>query len=362
MELTVKLKQHTPIIHFQWDQMGATLRATELKPKLDRYIKKINGLPHESRLQYQIKIKPIGYAKKDEPDKNLYFGDIGQTGRNKKTIIYESGINLIFNTYFDSNIKGQIEKSLPVCLALENFGMRNNKGFGCFFIEGKQIDEFEKILKTNASSQVYYWDCSKRDSFFSIKTVYSLLKSGINLRDRNGNNTYYKSLLFSYFKNQNITWDKKAIKLHFGLITRNDDKWVGQDEKFVRAFLGVSELQEWKIPYNKTLKITSDDFERVPSPLVFKVFDNGNNTVRIYFWARTDFYNKLFNKAFTFSIGSKTKKLFTPSHFDLVNYLYWAVNEINCKLVINSSDATSGIVKRTDDILNTIKRNGINPL
>lgn len=32
MELIVKLKQHTPIIHFQWDQKGATLRATELKP------------------------------------------------------------------------------------------------------------------------------------------------------------------------------------------------------------------------------------------------------------------------------------------------------------------------------------------
>ncbi len=32
MELIVKLKQYTRIIHFQWDQNGATLRATELKP------------------------------------------------------------------------------------------------------------------------------------------------------------------------------------------------------------------------------------------------------------------------------------------------------------------------------------------
>ena len=38
--LTVKLKQHTPILHFQPEMAteGATLRATELKPKLDRYI------------------------------------------------------------------------------------------------------------------------------------------------------------------------------------------------------------------------------------------------------------------------------------------------------------------------------------
>jgi len=37
-KLCFKLKQHTPIIHFQADQKGATLRATELKPKLDRFL------------------------------------------------------------------------------------------------------------------------------------------------------------------------------------------------------------------------------------------------------------------------------------------------------------------------------------
>ena len=36
--LQVKLKQHTPLIHFQWNQKGATLRASELKPKLDKFI------------------------------------------------------------------------------------------------------------------------------------------------------------------------------------------------------------------------------------------------------------------------------------------------------------------------------------
>ena len=36
--LTFTLKQHTPLIHFQHEQAGATLRATEVKPKLDRFI------------------------------------------------------------------------------------------------------------------------------------------------------------------------------------------------------------------------------------------------------------------------------------------------------------------------------------
>ena len=35
---TYKLSQQTPLIHFQYDQEGATLRATEVKPKLDAYL------------------------------------------------------------------------------------------------------------------------------------------------------------------------------------------------------------------------------------------------------------------------------------------------------------------------------------
>ncbi len=37
-KLVIKLKQHTPLIHFQWEQEGTTLRATEVKPLLDKYI------------------------------------------------------------------------------------------------------------------------------------------------------------------------------------------------------------------------------------------------------------------------------------------------------------------------------------
>ncbi len=37
-QIEYKLEQHSPIIHFQHDQAGATLRATELKPKLDAWI------------------------------------------------------------------------------------------------------------------------------------------------------------------------------------------------------------------------------------------------------------------------------------------------------------------------------------
>ena len=39
---TVILKQQTPLIHFQAEQEGAALRASELRPKIDKFI--INSL------------------------------------------------------------------------------------------------------------------------------------------------------------------------------------------------------------------------------------------------------------------------------------------------------------------------------
>ena len=45
-KLEIKLKQHTPLIHFQYDQEGATLRASEVKPKLDKFILTRLGKEH----------------------------------------------------------------------------------------------------------------------------------------------------------------------------------------------------------------------------------------------------------------------------------------------------------------------------
>lgn len=38
-KLKIGLKQHTPLIHFQSEQPGAILRATEVKSKLDKFLK-----------------------------------------------------------------------------------------------------------------------------------------------------------------------------------------------------------------------------------------------------------------------------------------------------------------------------------
>ena len=37
-KLTMKLEAQMPMIHFQSEQNGATLRASEMKPKFDKYL------------------------------------------------------------------------------------------------------------------------------------------------------------------------------------------------------------------------------------------------------------------------------------------------------------------------------------
>ena len=58
-QIKFTLKQHTPIIHFQHGQVGATLRATEVKPKLDRFI--YNQWLKEKNNDAEVVFKTFGH-------------------------------------------------------------------------------------------------------------------------------------------------------------------------------------------------------------------------------------------------------------------------------------------------------------
>ena len=123
-KLTFKLKQHTPIIHFQHDQHGATLRASELKPKLDKFLIKKLGLikknekgedvpidkyktwfNNKEKLSLDYKVKMLAT---DEPEKYLIASLLKreykeELGRNNVNYLHsmpyfaqESEINLLF--------------------------------------------------------------------------------------------------------------------------------------------------------------------------------------------------------------------------------------------------------------------------
>lgn len=165
-KLKIELEQHTPLIHFQADQKGATLRATELKPKLDKYIYnnyqnkeelKNYTIRETNALNYKLKITDIDVKYKDIgniKNKNSYhcfFGnmkseDDEEKDKPLKKFVGSESLELEFFSY-NENLIQVIAVMLPAFLRENNFGMRQSKGFGSFYINKDQnyyIDDVEK--------------------------------------------------------------------------------------------------------------------------------------------------------------------------------------------------------------------------
>lgn len=268
-KLEFTLRQHTPLIHFQHDQEGATLRATEVKPKLDRFICKtvfnddfdkvktylvgyIESRKDEFKekfekqnfrtLNYKLFIHEnsinetetyviTNFIKEDDKnaikqhskviDKTAYFADAEniKNGVQNKSFEREDfsrirkgvdskTITIEFKTW-DKIIMELIDKYLLTFLCLENFGTRQSKGFGCFFPEGTSISDLENVWKAYRNISVYKCDTKKTnyiEALQLIQSTYQLLKSGTN-KPR-----YDKSKLFRYYCDKGIGWEKREIK------------------------------------------------------------------------------------------------------------------------------------------------------
>ena len=331
------LKQHAPIIHFQSDQSGATLRATELKPKFDRFLLDIvEDLPYKTNanghksLDYKVKIinkqntisTPKAYVNnKKETDKTAYqspyFADA------HKSILAQNNIEIEFFS-FDSKIRDAISKYIDMFFIYENFGTRQNKGFGSFLRTDIKDNEIQDILSKHQNPVFSLGNYNNfQDAFKKIDTFYKKLKMGIN-------KPYKKSLLFEYMCNTyNIGWEKKFIKKNFPEVIHGDHQPIAyQDDKefkYIRAVLGLAEHNEFRpTDGKKQIKIKSkDNIERFKSPITFKIF---NKKIYILF---DDSYKKILNKEFDFSLNSKIKSIKTPNEFDLYKFLKFVEKETN---------------------------------
>ena len=330
-KFTVKftLKQHTPIIHFQSEQNGATLRATELKPKFDRFLKEYaftGEIPEEfliakdkEALDYKVKIynksnkvsTPKAYVNPEkETDKTAYqapyFADAS------KSILANNEISIEFFT-FNTELKKLIERYKDRFFVYENFGTRQNKGFGSFLRSDITNDEITKILQ-NHKNQVFTLGSynNYKDAFKKIDTFYKKLKMGIN-------KPYFKSLLFRYMcDTYNIGWEKKFIKKYFPEVIHGDHEPIicsdDKEYRYIRAVLGLAEHNEFRPKSGKKqIKIKSLDksIERFKSPITFKLL---NKQIYLLF---NDSYKKILDKEFSFN----GKMIKTPKDFDLYEFL-----------------------------------------
>ena len=166
---TYTLIPHSPLIHFQWDSDYATLRATEVKPKLDRYIVKhcreipkqwkkdnINGkisLNYKMRIVTDENNKPIDLGRNTPYD--IFYGNMGENTPIKKGVMNKSTLTI---TCFHADLLKYIDEIIGDFFIVTNFGTMQSKGFGSFTVDEKSVDDKHicEVLKTEYTNNGHY--------------------------------------------------------------------------------------------------------------------------------------------------------------------------------------------------------------
>ncbi len=337
-ELQVTLRQHTPIIHFQHHQDGATLRASEVKPKLDRFLieqmgdndfdaglkraKENNWLIGEGKNGYALNYK-MRIIATDSPTPGVitqfpcFFADMGEDWADspKKFIFHKELLTLLI-TCFDTDLKDYIDTHKESFFACTNFGMRQTKGFGSFTVDEQTITGAVASFTVTGDKQN---NC--RTLFSKIDLFYKSLRGGVrNYEGGPPSKFYFKSLIVAYY-HKNVTkpaplWDKEAIKqvlLNRGVSSNNVD---------VKDLLGLSSTETWgKKTINKEDELPEALVDRFASPILFKpVYDQTNRKWVVYLFIKPipDIYK---NTTITASLESHTVKLKMWNGFDLKTFL-----------------------------------------
>ncbi len=267
---------------------------------------------------------------------------------------------------FIPELMDQIQKHISAFFLINNFGTREDKGFGSFIVNEKDGGNLTDLLKKYGKTegyQVYYVDtskCSDRNDLDNAYVLYQWMKSGINFRS-----TYKKSLLTEYMLNKKIGGEKRWMKQE-GIApkvmtdphnkkakTADSRPEAGEvsELKYIRAVLGVSGTQSWvtdiedgfnrngDVKYKKQeIGVSSTEVERFQSPITIKYISN-----KIYFLVydlNSEPRNKVFNQSFKFK-NSDTKKegeLRTVSDFDIEDFMVFCAEKIKGQSFVFGKD------------------------
>lgn len=329
-----KLVQHTPLIHFQHSEPHACLRATEVKPKLDRFLieqlekddrfgdgrwkKWFVGDGSQQSFDYMMRITPnseqvdrtqsieraIARAEHRPPNASLheihknYFGNMA-SGNNiqdtvqaiqetfKESLFYKDGLTLTIRCFIPELLT-LIDEHIRGFFMMHNFGTRQRKGFGSFTVDistkPNEPKGFDLVRKYCPNA--YYCkldDNVSADALLNAVWVLSaFLKSGFN----RGEGNYVRGFVFRYFQREKnpLANDKAFVKqqvLHnvYNEATRGEHLHPYGNNvryRYVRGLLGTNENSRFcrapnaHTPVYDIYTHSAEGIERFPSPLLFK--------------------------------------------------------------------------------------------
>lgn len=258
-----KLVQHTPLIHFQHSEPHACLRATEVKPKLDRFL--IEQLEEDDRFgdgrwkkwfvgdgsqqsfDYMMRITPnservdrtqsiengieraIARAEHRPPNASFheihknYFGNMA-SGNNiqdtiretfKESLFYKDGLTLTIRCFIPELLT-LIDEHIRGFFMMHNFGTRQRKGFGSFTVDistkPNEPKGFDLVGKYCPNA--YYCkldnDVNADALLDAVWVISAFLRSGFN----RGEGNYVRGFVFRYFQREKnpLANDKAFVK------------------------------------------------------------------------------------------------------------------------------------------------------
>lgn len=276
-KIVIKLGQDTPMWHFQGAFDDCCLRATEVKPKLDRFLLAkldngellVNGCALTSRdgvpstwwvnedktaLNYKMRISAesrriiesqVSYWANDGrlKFKNLYpvyFARVGEDESKDTELVKMEGIRVELMVSNDDLAKC-IKNNIAAFFASHSFGARQDKGFGCFRVikdpscNSKETTPTMGVLsgasyffvvpgpstndsKEKQEGQKEQDEQKKKEA--EQKRFQSLFQH-INYFHKvirsgvNERGCYVKSMMYHYAKSKNDVWDKPVIRTKF---------------------------------------------------------------------------------------------------------------------------------------------------
>ena len=266
----------------------------------------------DSRKPNEFKVKATSFSP--------FFGNMGEEESAKKLLFHRKVEVTVKST--DILLLNEIKENLLHFLFYTNFGTRQGKGFGSYFLDKDSftLKEFDDLVTDKKS--IFYFDIEikkytkeffiQRELFRKINLFYCFTRSGIN-----DGSIYSKPVLWHYVKNtyQN-QWDKRSYKKHFfdaqmdvqikkNKLTHGDPNYPLTYDKtntpsnldyMWRDALGLSSDQQWKsddyiskdgFTFNllKGFIVKKGDkmaFWRFKSPFHFKPLRISKNKFRVY--------------------------------------------------------------------------------
>lgn len=291
-----KLVQHTPLIHFQHSEPHACLRATEVKPKLDRFLieqlekddrfgdgrwkKWFVGDGSQQSFDYMMRITPnseqvertqsieraIARAEHRPPNASFheihknYFGNMA-SGNNiqdtiretfKESLFYKDGLTLTIRCFIPELLT-LIDEHIRGFFMMHNFGTRQRKGFGSFTVdistEPNAPKGFDLVRKYCPNAYYCKLDGNvNADALLdAVWVISAFLRSGFN----RGEGNYVRGFVFRYFQREKnpLANDKAFVKqkvLHnvYNEAPRGEHRrFYGNNVRYryVRGLLGTNE-------------------------------------------------------------------------------------------------------------------------